>query len=82
MYIERSQIVENEFAAGRYVEPFTRSQVEAELGPFQTSLPSLVPKASKPHKYCAVHNFSHPHSPRPEASFVNSHNNCGDFPCT
>ena len=76
------EIVENEFAAGRYVGPFTRSQVEAELGPFQTSPLSLVPKTSKPGKYRAVHNFSHPHSPRPETSSINSQINGDDFPCT
>jgi hypothetical protein len=75
-------IVDNEFAAGCYIGPFTRSQLEADLGPFQTSPLSLVPKTSKPGKYRAVHNFSHPHSPQPEAFLVNSHINSDDFPCT
>jgi hypothetical protein len=43
--------VENEFAAGRYVGPFSRAQMENELGPFQTSPLSFVPKVSKPGKY-------------------------------
>ena len=77
-----TEIIENEFRAGRYVGPFTRKQVEAKLGPFQTSPLSLVPKTSKPGKNHAVHNFSHPHSPRLEVSSVNSHISSNDFPCT
>ena len=75
-------IVDNEFAAGCYIGPFTCAQLEAELGPFQTSPLSLVPKTSKPSKYRAVHNFSHPHSPLPEAASVNSHINSDHFPST
>ena len=74
--------IANEFELGRYVGPFTRAQLEAELGPFQTSPLSFVSKASKPGKYRAVHNFSFPHSPSPEAVSINSHINSGDFPCT
>ena len=76
------EIVKNDFATGRYVGPFMRRQVEAKLGPFQTSPLSLIPKTSKPGKYRAVHNFSHPHSLRPEMSSVNSHISSDDFPCT
>ena len=67
-----SNIVENEFAAGRYVGPFSRAQLELELGPFQTSPLSLVAKTSKPGKYRAVHNFSHPHEPSAEVTSINS----------
>jgi hypothetical protein len=74
--------VDNEFAAGRYVGPFTRTQLEMELGPFQTSPLSFVPKASKPGKYRAVHNFSFPHNPSPETSSINSHIDSDNFPCT
>ena len=75
-------IINNEFAAGRYLGPFTRAQVEAALGPFQTSPLSLVPKASKPGKYRAVHNFSHPHNPTPNAISINSRIDSDDYPCT
>ena len=74
--------VENEFAAGRYVGPLSRAQLEAELGPFQTSPLSFIPKASKPEKYRAIHNFSFPHNSSPEASSINSHIDSEDFPCT
>ena len=77
-----SSTVSNEFAAGRYIGPFSRAELEAELGPFQTSPLSFVPKASKPGKYRAVHNFSFPHNPSPEAKSINSRINSEEFPCT
>ena len=77
-----SSIIANEFATGRYIGPFTCSQLEAEIGPFQSSSLSLVPKTLKPNKFCAVHNFSHPHDPTPEATSVNSHIDSDAFPCT
>ena len=72
----------NEFKLGRYIGPFTQAQLEAELGPFQTSPLSFVPKASKPGKYWAIHNFSFLHNPSLETNFINSHINSEDFPCT
>ena len=75
-------IIENEFTAGRYIGPFTRAQLEATLGPIQTSPLSLVPKTSKPGKYRAVHDFSHPHNPLPAVSSINSNINSDEFPCT
>ncbi len=77
-----NEIVDCEFAAGRYIGPFTRQQLEANLGPFQTSPLSLVPKTSKPGKYQAVHDFSHLHNPLPKAASINSHIDSADFPCT
>jgi hypothetical protein len=75
-------IIDNEFAAGRYIGPFSHEQLEAELGPFQTSPLSFVPKTSKPGKFRAVHNFSFPHSPSSGATPINSHIDSEDFPCT
>ena len=77
-----SKIVDSEFMAGRYIGPFTRNQLERALGPFQTSPLSLVPKTSNPGVYQAVHNFSHPHVPSSDATSINSHIDCNDFPCT
>ena len=77
-----SSITKNEFTAGRYIGPFTRHQLEVILGPFQTSPLSLVPKTSKPGKFRAVHNFSHPHNPLPNASSINSRIDGDLFPCT
>jgi len=77
-----NDIVECEFATSQYIGPFTCEQVEANLGPFQTSPLSLVPKTSKPGKFQAVHNFSHPHNPLPEVTSINSQIDGNDFPCT
>ena len=77
-----NDIVDNELLAGRYVGPFSRSQLEAVLGPFQTSPLSLVPKTSKPGKFRAVHNFSFPHEPTADVTSINSHIDSDDFPCT
>ena len=74
--------VHSEFAAGRYIGPYTRAQLEAELGPFQTSPLSFLPKASKPGKYRAVHNFSFPHNPTAGVVSINSHISSEEFPCT
>jgi hypothetical protein len=76
-----SSIIDSEFAAGQYIGPFTCHQLELALGPFQTSPLSLVPKASKPGMYQAVHNFSHPHDASHNVSSINSHINCDDFLC-
>ena len=77
-----SSIVDNKFMARRYIGPFTCNQLEANIGPFQTSLLSLVPKTSKPGKYCAVHDFSHPHNPTPRTASINSQIDSNEFPCT
>ena len=74
--------INNEFAAERYIGPFSRAELEAEVGPFQTSPLSFIPKESKPGKYRAIHNFSFPHKPSPKATSINSHINSEDFPCT
>ena len=77
-----NSIVHNEFASGRYIGPLTRAQIEAELGPFQTSPLSLIPKTSKPGKFRAVHNFSFPHTPTQKATSINARIDSQDFPCT
>jgi hypothetical protein len=74
-------IIQSEYNKGRYLGPFTRDELEAELGSFQSSPLSLVPKAGKPGKYRLIQNLSHPHSNRPVPS-INSHLNSDDFPCT
>jgi hypothetical protein len=42
-----SSMIDSEFAAGCYIGPFTHRQLELVVGPFQTSLLSLVLKTSK-----------------------------------
>jgi hypothetical protein len=54
------EIVTREFDKGRYAGPFTRSEVEQRIGPFQTSPLSMVPKAGKPNKFRLIQNLSFP----------------------
>ena len=77
-----NDIVNNELLAGRYVGPFSCSQLEAVLGPFQTSLLSLVLKTSKLGKFRVVHNFSFPHEPMANVTSINLHIDSDNFPCT
>ena len=78
-----NEIMENEFRKGRYIGPFSQANLEALIGPFQSSPLSLVPKPGKPGKYRGVHDFSHPHAPDKGAiSSINSNIDSHDFPCT
>ena len=74
-------IIQAEFNKGRYLGPFTKAQLELEIGPFQSSPLSLVPKPGKPGKYRLVQNLSHPHTNSPVPS-INAHLDSDDFPCT
>ena len=74
-------IIQTEFNKGRYLGPFTKAQLELEIGPFQSSPLSLVPKPGKPGKYRLVQNLSHPHTNSPVPS-INAHLDSDDFPCT
>ena len=76
------EVVSNEFHRGRYIGPCTRQEVESLIGPFQSSLLSWVPKANKPNKFRAIHNFSYPHSPTPTTTSINHHIDPDMFPCT
>jgi hypothetical protein len=76
------QIVNKEFERGRYIGPCSRNEVEALIGPFQSSPLSLVPKPGKPGKFRAVHNFSYPHTPLSQLSSINYAIDSNMYPCT
>jgi hypothetical protein len=76
------EIEQNEFAKGRYLGPCSQREVEALIGPFQTSPISIIPKPGKPGKFRAVHNFSSPHTPLPSVISINSSIDADHFPCT
>ena len=76
-----TDIIQSEFDKGRYLGPFSQTELEREIGPFQSSPLSLIPKAGKPGKYRLIQNLSHPHSNNPTPS-INSQLNSDDFPCT
>jgi len=47
-YVEN---INKEFQSGRYLGPYSQSEVEAFIGPFQSSPLSLVPKEGKPNQF-------------------------------
>ena len=75
-------MVSNEFAKGRYISPCSQQEVERLIGPFQSSPLSWVPKAGKPNKFRAVHNFSYPHTPTSTTISINGSIDADMFPCT
>jgi len=76
------EIIGKKFTTGRYLGPFSRSEVEILIGPFQSLPLSLVPKPGKPGKFRAVHNFLHPHSPLSSTASVNSAISADKYPST
>lgn len=76
-----NEIIQSEFDKGRYLRPFSQEELEREIGPFQSSPLSLIPKAGNPGRYRLIQNLSHPHTNRPTPS-INSLLDSDDFPCT
>ena len=77
-------ILDNELSKGRFLGPFPLNDIEAALGPFQTSPLSLIPKPGRPGKLRLIQNFSFPQSPTaqfPNPS-INSHISADNFPTT
>ena len=54
------EIVNNELAKGRYWGLFSKAEIKSIIGSFQTSPLSLIPKPSKPSKFCLIQNLSYP----------------------
>lgn len=78
------EIVAAELAKERYLEPFTRCQVEATMGSFQTSPLSIILKPIKPGKYRIIQNLSYSYmsSDRGIPHSINSAIDSASFPCT
>lgn len=81
---EFGNIVSLELQKGRYIGPFSKSDLESLIGPFQTSPFSIIPKPGRPGKFRIIQNFSFPLSPSPvfPNASINSFTNAKDFPCT
>lgn len=80
-------IKNNEIAAGRWLGPFSREDIEMVLGPFQSSPIAMVDKPGKPGKFRLVQNLSYPHKPvyipsiGTTISSINSHIDSSLYPC-
>jgi hypothetical protein len=81
---EFARIVEHEIIKGRYIGPISYQDLEALLGPFQSSPFSIIPKPGKIGKYRNVQNYSFPICPSlsfPNQS-INSLVDSDSFPTT
>ncbi|KAF7325196.1 Reverse transcriptase/ribonuclease H [Mycena kentingensis (nom. inval.)] len=76
------RVVATEFAAGRYLGPASQTKLEREIGPFQTSPLSMVPKSHDPSAMRLVQNFSYPFTPRNDHFSINYFIDSDAFPCT
>lgn len=75
-------IIQHEYATKRHLGPFTRLQLEAAIGPFQTSPLTIIPKPGKPGKFRLVQDFSFPHTPSSPISSINAAIDSSLYPCT
>jgi hypothetical protein len=74
--------VRHEHEKGRWLGPYSRAEVEAALGPFQTSPLSIIPKPAKPGAYRLIQNFSYPRSPIDGIISINAGLVVSDWPCS
>ncbi|KAJ3491651.1 hypothetical protein NLI96_g581 [Meripilus lineatus] len=79
---EFAHILQREFAAGRYLGPFTQLEVFSLIGHFQSSPLSMIPKPHKPGSFRLIQDFSFPHSASLPYRSINSFTNSDSFPCT
>ena len=75
------EIVDSEFHKGRYWGPYSKEELEYILGPFQTSPLSLIPKLSRPGKFCLIQNLSYPCNIK-NISSINASIEADLYPCT
>lgn len=75
------KIADNELRLGRWLGPYTKGDIEAELGPFQSSPIFMVPKLGKFGKFRLVQNYLHPHRPYRGICSINSAIDSTLYPC-
>jgi hypothetical protein len=77
-------ITENLMCLGHYIGPISYQDLEALVGPFQSSPFSIIPKPGKIGKYCNVQNYSFPIYPSPSFpnQSINSLVDSDSFPTT
>ena len=75
-------ILQHEYSTQRHLGPFTKAQLEAAIGAFQTSPISIIPKANKPGKFHLIQDFSFPRSPDSPISSININLESSLYPCT
>ena len=79
---EFQKMIDHELAKGRYIGPFSQTQLLAHFGPFQSSPIFISPKPGCPSKFRIIQKFSFPMSPSvqyPNPS-INLYINATNFP--
>jgi hypothetical protein len=76
------EIVDYEFSCGHYIGPFSQTEVETLIGPFQTFPLALIDKPGKPNQYRLIQNLSYPHNPTCVIQSINHPLNPDLYPCT
>jgi hypothetical protein len=74
-------MVNDELQKGCYIGPFSREDLEAQIGHFQTSPIKIEPKPGQINKYRIIQNLSHPHHNSPVPS-VNESIDAALYLCT
>jgi hypothetical protein len=69
---EFDTIIAHEYSTGQHIGLFTRAQLEATIGFFQSSPLSIIPKPGKPGKFQLIQDFSHPHNISAISPSINS----------
>ena len=75
------KIVNMEFKKGCYWGPFSKTELECIIGPFQTLPLSLILKPGKPGRFCLIQNLSYPRNLRGVRS-INHSIESDLYPCT
>lgn len=77
-------LIRQQIQKGRYLGPFSTTDIKNIIGPFQSFPFSIIPKPGRPGLFCLLQNFSYPHevsrfySSPSINSVIYSHN----FPCS
>ncbi|OBZ73015.1 hypothetical protein A0H81_06637 [Grifola frondosa] len=78
---EFNRIITHELKQKRYLGPFSRSEVESLIGPFQSSPLSLIPKTT-PGALRLIQDYSYPRAPTASYKSINFAIDSSDYPCT
>ena len=79
-----NKVIQHEITKSHYFGPFSHSDIESLIGPFQSSPFSIIPKPGKPGCYRILQNYSYPYniSPTHPNPSVNSFTDSDNFPTT
>ncbi|KAG6329158.1 hypothetical protein ID866_9929 [Astraeus odoratus] len=78
-----NELITKEFQKEHYIGPFSHESLDWIIGPFQSSLLTIIPKPGKPGQFRLIQNLSYPNAPIPNTpQLINSQVDSSMFPCT